>query len=137
MVVVLRLVLDHHLGLGKAGEQLDVEQLVAHPSAERLDIWVLPGRTRVDVGAPGPREAQRKALALLVGHGPLRLGVSLALLQAFDIVGHQRSLRRTCSGGAVSASCRFSSGPFRTGRTLTRTGPNLGFRAMLFRTASY
>jgi hypothetical protein len=36
--------LDHDLGDGQASELLEVEQLVADPSVERLDIGVLPRR---------------------------------------------------------------------------------------------
>ena len=57
LVVVLAPVLDEHLGLGEAGEQLDGEQLVPDSGAEALDVGVLPRRARLDVRAPGPREA--------------------------------------------------------------------------------
>jgi len=39
--------------LGEGRELLDVEDLVAEPSVERLDPGVLPGRARIDVGGQG------------------------------------------------------------------------------------
>lgn len=42
-----------HLGLIQAGEDLDVQQLVAPAVVEGLDVGVLPGRARLDVGGVG------------------------------------------------------------------------------------
>jgi hypothetical protein len=44
---------DADLGFEEAGKLLDVEQLVAHPAAVRIDPGVLPGRARLDVAAGG------------------------------------------------------------------------------------
>ncbi len=56
LVVVAAPVLDQHSGFGETREQLDAEQLVAHPGAEALDVWVLPRRARLDVRAARARE---------------------------------------------------------------------------------
>jgi hypothetical protein len=55
-VVVLAVVLDHHLGLSEAGEDLDREQLVADAAVKALHERVLPWRARFDERRPGPGE---------------------------------------------------------------------------------
>jgi hypothetical protein len=55
-VVVLAVVLDHHLGLSEAVEDLDREQLVADAAVKALHERVLPWRARFDERRPGPGE---------------------------------------------------------------------------------
>ena len=49
-------VLDQHLRLKQAVELLDGQELVAQPAVERLDEWVFPRRTGLDVAAGGAGE---------------------------------------------------------------------------------
>ncbi len=74
-VVVLPPVLDDDAGLGQAGEQLKVEQLVAHAGVEGLHERVVPGGARIDVA--GGRVGRRAPVDQRVG-GHLRavIGVS-------------------------------------------------------------
>ena len=44
---------DENLRLLQGVEDLSVEELVAQPRAEALDISILLGRTRLDEGGPG------------------------------------------------------------------------------------
>ena len=52
-VVVVSVVGGQDLCFGQGAELLDVEQLVAQAGVEGLDVGVLPGRARLDVGAGG------------------------------------------------------------------------------------
>ncbi len=45
---------DENLGFLEGIEDLPVQELVAQPRVEALDTAVLPGRTRLDEGGPGP-----------------------------------------------------------------------------------
>ena len=71
MVVVLAPVLDRDLCLGEAREQLGAEQLVGYPRAEGLDVGVLPGCVRLDVGAAGVLEAAPVPEPSALNSGPL------------------------------------------------------------------
>src|SRR5262249_14438701 len=77
LVVVRPLpLLAQHLRLQRAGELLDVEQLVAHLAVERLAVAVLPRRPRLDVQRLQPR----------LGHPrPDRPGDELRAVVAADV----------------------------------------------------
>ena len=59
---------NENLGFLQGVEALPVQELVAQPRVEALDVAVLPRRTRFDEGGPG---ADRSAL-LLDGPAPCR-----------------------------------------------------------------
>jgi hypothetical protein len=74
-IVLSAPVADEDLGFGEAGELLDVEQLLAHPAAVRVDSGVLPGRARLDVAgtlaceaAPVPQGVRGELGAVVAAH---------------------------------------------------------------------
>jgi hypothetical protein len=103
-VVVLAPVLDHDLGLGEAGEELDGQELVAEPGAEAFDVGVLPRRAGLDVGAPRPAEPAPVAqgvggqLGTVLTPDERRRGATLA----DQAVEQPRCGRRRCAGGTRS-----------------------------------
>ena len=44
---------DENLGLLQGVEDLSVQELVAQPRVETLDVTIFPRRTRLDTGGPG------------------------------------------------------------------------------------
>ena len=65
--------LDDDLGFEEGAELLDVEQLVAHPAIERLDVGVLPRGAGLDVDGPRPGEAAPVRSAQAMSSGPLSI----------------------------------------------------------------
>ena len=61
VVVVVAPVLEDDAGFGEVGEVLDVEAFVSEAAVERLGPAVLPGRSGLDVGGVGARQAGRAA----------------------------------------------------------------------------
>jgi len=66
-------VADHDLGLGQAGELLDVEQLVAYPGVEALDVRVLHGEPGSMHALPAREKRHRSCRAWAVSSGPLSI----------------------------------------------------------------
>ena len=55
---------DENLGFLQSVKYLPVQELVAQPGIETLDVAVLPGRSRLDEGGAGPRRGDPPARGL-------------------------------------------------------------------------
>jgi hypothetical protein len=100
-------VADEDLGFEEAGELLDVEQLVAHPAAVRVDSGVLPGRARLDVAgtraceaAPVPQGVRGELGAVVAAH-EARMPASLGGGERRRPRGRHLAVRLAAAGECV------------------------------------
>jgi hypothetical protein len=91
LIVLSPPVLDDDLGFEQRAERLQVEQLVAQPGVERLDVPVLPRAARVDeprvtpgVGEPRPHGVRGELAAVVraEARGPAAAAAAAAVTAA-------------------------------------------------------